>query len=84
MATTSNLSVDDNWTLVLSGPTLETSSIEPVTFSVQIAISETLPATSLVGFRVHPARTYNFTLSSTENLYARSDTSSSVQLVLNS
>lgn len=83
MATTSNIVVDNNWTLVLSGPTSEAASIEAVSLSAQIAMSENLPAASLVGFRMNPSETYNFTLNTGENLYAKSDTGS-VELVLNS
>lgn len=83
MATTSNLTVNDNWTLVLTGPTSETASIEAVTLSAQIAISDALPASSLVGFKLNPSETYNFNLTAIDNLYAKSDTGS-VQLILNS
>lgn len=83
MATTSNLTVSDNWTLVLAGPTLETASIESITLSAQIAVATSLPPSTLVGFQLNPSSTYNFTLATSENLYVKSDTGI-VELVLNS
>lgn len=83
MATTTNVSVPSDWTMVLSGPTTETVSVESVSSSAQISIATALPSESLSGFRISPGETYNITLLASEILYARSirDT---VTLVLNS
>ena len=70
MAVTTNIDVNEDYTLVKTGPTTETETIGYKGIILEIAVASSVPPADFAGQRVGPG-SRGFELASGENLYAR-------------